>query len=423
MIQRLIWRTFSVCWSVSLAMFWPITGKAQTNSFQKLTDKEIYRLIELNSPLTGAKVPDNMNFRLGAAHVAGKYSLTGSPYLIEGCKAIENLGFKTVKLWFQQNPAADYPYHSNWNLSERASLVDMAMHPYFKTVFDMPFKTFALSVRAEVDLRQAMEQNETSYLAEENAMYKLAKYLLETYRNRDIEFIFQNWEGDWLMRGGTGTDAQWTAAAYPANVDKRIKVMINWFKARQAGVDRARKEAGNTKCKIYHAIEVNKVLDCMNGVPGLALNVLPKVKVDMVSWSCYDGLENPADLWRGINFIKENMKPTGEFPGNPIMIGEIGIPENSGSVFGIPAKEGRIVKEQLIKRWDNAMAIFIAQNIPYIIQWEIYCNELKDGPKDQSLPKADLMRGFWLIRPDGTESYAASYLKSIIQIPEKGINK
>ena len=398
-------------------------NSSETLTDDTLTDDEISLMIEKGSPLNGAKIPENIKFRLGAAHVAGKYYLTDEPYLIEGCKAIQNLGFGIVKLWFQRtSSASDYPFNSKWNLIDNPTLVEMAMHPYFKTVFDMDFKTFVLSVRSEINFGRAMNQFATDYAQEENAMYLLAKYLFETYRERNIVFILENWEGDWLMRGGTGSDAQWTSNSYPADVGKRAQVMIHWFKARQAGVERARNEAGNTKCKIYHAIEVNKVLDCKKGIPGLTLNVLPFVKTDMVSWSCYDGLSNPVDLWHGIDYIIGKMKPTKVFPGTPVMIGEIGIPENRGSVFGIPEQDGKVIKDELVKRWDRAMSVFLEKDIPYIIQWEVYCNEAKDGVKDTLTRTADQVGGFWLIRPDGTESYCASYLKRLVQNPGRTIN-
>ena len=395
--------------------------KDQAKTTDKLTDDEIGVLIKKNSPLNGAKIPDDIKFRLGAAHVAGKYYLTDEPFMIEGCKAIQHLGLGIVKLWLQGDPEGEYPYNSKWNLADHSTSLDIVSHPYFKTVFDMPFKVFVLSVSSKTNLQKAWEQPTTDYSEEENSMYKLAKYLLVTYRNRDIVFILQNWEGDWLLRDGTGPDAQWTPDLYPTNITKRCNVMINWFKARQAGIEHARNEVGKTKCNIYHAIEVNKVLDCKKGVPGLTSDVLPYVKTDLVSWSCYDGMANPVDLWRGIEYIKENMKPTGVFPGTPVMIGEIGIPENEGTVFGIPAQAGKIVKDELIKRWDNAISVFLAQDIPYVIQWEVYCNEPKSDVKDTLVHTTDEMRGFWLIRPDGTESYSASYLKRLVQNAGKKI--
>ncbi len=389
--------------------------KPEDKPTEELTDNEIRERIRNNRFLEGAEIPGDIHQRLGASHVAGKYYLTSEPFLIEGCKTIQNLGLGVVKLWFQGNPEGSYPYNSGWNLEPNPTLVEIARHPYFKTVFDLPIQTFALSVRSQVNLKKAWEQPETDYSEEENATYQLAKYLFETYSDRDITFIFQNWEGDWLLRGGTGPEAQWTMDFYPDNVEKRCEVMTHWFKARQAGVTRAREEAGETECKIYHSIEVNKVMDCIKGIPGLSADVLPQVETDLVSWSAYDGMADPLNLWRGIDFIRENMKPTGAFPGTPVMIGEIGIPENQGTVFGIPEEEGEIVTEALLKRWDGAMAVFMAKDIPYVIQWEVYCNEPKDGVRDTTVRTRDELRGFWLIRPDKTESYCASYLKSLVQ--------
>ena len=79
------------------------------------------------------------------------------------------------------------------------------------------------------------------------------------------------------------------------------------------------------------------------------------------------------------------------------------------------------MKDELIKRWDNAISVFLAQDIPYVIQWEVYCNEPKAGVKDTLVHTTDEMRGFWLIRPDGTESYSASYLKRLVQNAGKKI--
>jgi len=45
--------------------------------------------------------------------------------------------------------------------------------------------------------------------------------------------------------------------------------------------------------------------------------------------------------------------------------------------FGIPSSAGKISKDELIKRWDRAISVFLVENIPYVIQWEIYCNEQK----------------------------------------------
>src|SRR5690606_443801 len=109
-----------------------------------------------------------------------------------------NLGMEVIKIWFQESTTLDYSYHSNWQIDPRISLVEMAKHRYYKELFDMPFKTFALSVRNEVNLNQAIEGGEVDFQKEESAMYEFAKYLLVNYQHRDIEFVLHNWEGDWL---------------------------------------------------------------------------------------------------------------------------------------------------------------------------------------------------------------------------------
>lgn len=89
--------------------------KDQAKTTDKLTDDEIGMLIKKNSPLNGAKIPDEIKFRLWAAYVAGKYYLTDEPFLIEGCKAIQQLGLGIVKLWLQGDPEGEYPLNSKWN--------------------------------------------------------------------------------------------------------------------------------------------------------------------------------------------------------------------------------------------------------------------------------------------------------------------
>jgi hypothetical protein len=59
--------------------------------------------------------------------------------------------------------------------------------------------------------------------------------------------------------------------------------------------------------------------------------------------------------------------------------------------------------------------VFFAQQIPWILHWELYCNEIanKDVPR-QSVYRAGDLRGFWLVRPDGSLSYSGKYLKALL---------
>lgn len=399
---------------------------AQSSKSKALTDEQIVTVIEKNRPLKGAIVPADIKDRLGATHVAGKYYFTNEPYIIEGSRKLAEMGYGVLKLWFRKNPSG-YPYNSSWNVPNDISLKELAQHPYYAACFDMPFTTIALSVDGA-----GVRTTDESAASEEKEIHELTKYLLEKYKDRNVTFIIHNWEGDWIMRGGTGDYARWSrkpgevikavdgdryTVTVPADSMDRVNAMAKWFNARQQGVSRARAEVKKSRCRVYHAIEANKVMDSMEGIPGIANYALPRVETDMVSWSSYDGMDPQGlKLYKGIDYIRQNMRPTKEMKGRKIVfLGEIGIPEQR--------YEGLTEKLPVQERWDTFIGVCIAQKIPYVIQWELYCNE----PKNEELRKlvetrkTDEMRGFWLIRPDGTMSFAAEYFDRLLKNAGKKI--
>jgi hypothetical protein len=397
----------------AMASMFCLQGSAQS-------DAEMLSAIQKHQPLKGAKIPRDIAGRIGATHVAGKYFFTKEPYLIEGARKMSEMGYGVFKVWFRKN-GGGYPYNSEWNLPKNITLKELAQHPYWAATFEFPFSTFALSVDG-----LGIRSTDSSARADEQEIYELTKYLLERYRDRDVTFILHNWEGDWMLRGGTGDYARWSRKAgdliravdgdrrtvlVPADSMQRVDAMAKWFKARQDGVNRARAEVKRTKCKVYHAIECNKVMDSQDGIPGIVNFVLPRVEVDMVSWSCYDGMdESGLKLYKGIEYIKGFIRPTPYMKGRRVVfLGEIGIPEQR--------YEGLMTREPVVARWDAYMGVCGALDVPYIIQWELYCNE----PKNEELRrlndprKTEEMRGFWLIRPDGTISWAGEYFGSLLK--------
>lgn len=393
----------------------------------QLTDDQILQNIEKHQPLKGAKISKNIQHKLGATHVAGKYYFTNEPYLIEGARKMNEMGYGVFKVWFRKT-GSGYPYNSNWNLPAKLSLTELAQHPYWATTFDMPFSTFALSVDGA-----GVKTTDSSAKAEEQEVYELTKYLLQRYKDRKIKFIIHNWEGDWMMRGGTGDYARWSRKAgeliravdgdrktvlVPADSMQRINAMAKWFTARQNGVARARAEFPNSSCTVYHAIEANKVMDSQEGIPGIVNSVLPLVETDMVSWSCYDGMDQyGVKLYKGIQYIQSLMRPTSYMKGKKVVfLGEIGIPEQR--------YEGLTTQDAVVARWDAYIGVCEALNVPYIIQWELYCNEPKNEQlrKLNDVRKTDEMRGFWLIRPDGTTSFVGAYFDRLLKNAGKKIN-
>nr|WP_294899147.1 hypothetical protein [uncultured Pedobacter sp.] len=380
---------------------------AQTN--EPLNDVAILKIIEKNKPFNGAVIPADIKDRMGASHVGGKYFFTTKPFLVEGAKKLDSLGFGVCKLWFYKDPKG-YQYHSNWNLPEQFSLVDLAKHPYYQQAFDLPFSTFILSTKG-YGVKNILNAKYDELKAEEQAYYELTKYLLQKYKGRAVTFVLQNWEGDWILRGGVSKKVLWDKDNLPANFEQRITSLQKTFKARQDGVNRARSEVKNTKCKVYHAIEANRVLEAMDGVPSIATHVLPFVETDMVAWSAYDATspdKTGLKLYKGISFLKEQMKPTAYVKQPIVFLGEIGIPEM------LTKRKPQEVKES----WDNYLAVCLAQNVKYMVQWELYCNEnatdIKINQPQFTRNEADL-KGLWLIKPDGTMGYAMTYFDQILK--------
>lgn len=378
-------------------------------------DDEIIARIDAHRPSKGATIPSDIKRKLGASHVASKYFLTPDPIIIEGCKKMDEMGFGVVKLWFTKN-LDKYYFNSNWNMPGDYSLEDLAEHAYYQECFDMPFSTIILLLEGA-----ATGTNDQTAQAEENEFYRLTKYLLERYKDRDIEFILQNWEGDWLYREGMGTlESNWSknpapnvSSPIPSDIERRSNAMIKWFNARQKGVDRARSEINGSKCKVYHAIETNKVLDAMNGIPGIVNNVLPHVKSDMVSWSAYDGMrfdgnhDKGLELYKGLKYIESKHQPTiGINKPQKVYIGELGVPE----------KVMLMRENTMTYNLDSYMGVCIALNVPYLVYWQLYCNEPHNNPNSppSEVLSADQLNGYWLIKPDGNLSIAGQYYSSIL---------
>jgi hypothetical protein len=234
-------------------------------------------------------------------------------------------------------------------------------------------------------------------------MYDLAKYLLTNYNDREITFIIKNWEGDWLLRGeGTKKD-DWMAVPEVKRALK-VKNMTSWFEARQRAITEARKAVKKTKANIYYGVEANKVIESMKGITGIASDILPTINVDLVSWSSYDGMNDYHDMYRGIEYLRKQMRPTPYMKGEKrVIIGEIGVPENISS-------------RSATVRWNEFFGVFFALNVPLILDWELYCNEPKDGSQHNfdKARTADEMRGFWMLKPDGSMSETALFWKKIL---------
>jgi hypothetical protein len=346
-------------------------------------------LVSANLPAA----PANPEDVFGIAHVDGKYFLTQEDFLNEGADQILATGSKVIKIYLSPKP---YPWNSDWPAS--GSLVERAQQPCFKSVFAKPFHTFILTVysigRQEHYWTEGVTPEESA--DETRQFYELTKYLLATYKGTGKTFVLQHWEGDWALRRNSSVPYDKDYSASPT----AVQGMIDWLNARQAGIVKARAEAGATDVHIYGATEVNRLQDSIAGKPGVANSVLPHTTVDLVSYSSYDSLDTPERLTQAVDYLASHLPPTAAFGQNPhsVYLGEFGYPENGQG--GIDALNRRI---------DNVMSVVNTKELPWAIFWEIYCNE----PLDKSAPlplngkqNDHNLRGFWMVKPDGSPSIA-----------------
>lgn len=397
------------------------------NTIQLTPKEDVLAAVKQFRPSQGGEItPEQLRSLLGTTHVAGRYALTEEPYLVEGARTVhERLGYRHLKLWFH-NPANLYPWHSAWDLPEGYTLAQLAAHPYYRAAFAFPFRSITLEVfftqkgQLQPHPRGWMIPPDLDFTREEKEICDLGVYLLETYRDREVTFILQNWEGDWMIREFPG--AEWTdPAKRPADCDRRVETFIRWAQARQAGVDCARARVPDSKCRLLHAVEVNRVFDALQGAPTVVSHVLPHVDIDLVAWSAYDGMnrgpEGTGDAsacgtWQGFDIIQHFARTRErDAQGRPqVMIGEFGLSEMT-----------RPPDHDLNDILEGALAAALARGCPLMHYWELYCNEpedgsLKDCPLERNL-REDELHGLWLVKPDGSLGIAGRYFAGLLGRP------
>lgn len=342
---------------------------------------------------------------VGVTHVSGRYHLTDADFLNEGADQILSLGSRVIKVYFTVPPTANpssnaYPFNSRW--PQAKTLTELAATPYFRALFDKPFTTFILTTyaagRPEHYWRAGVTAEQVA--DEERQFYELARHFHTAYRGQHKTFVLQHWEGDWAIRGNFDPQADPTPQA--------IQGMIDWLNARQAGVDRARQEFHTSDVSVYHAAEVNLVKASMiDGRPGVANRVVPQTRVDLVSYSAWDTQSDPVQFRQALAWLAEQTPDRPPFGGRNVYVGEFGAPQNEWSA------------EQATRTIRNAVETSLDVGCPYVIFWQLYCNELRPGEPPPQVPvrSNDAVRGFWLIRPDGTKAWSWDYLQRVLATP------
>lgn len=343
---------------------------------------------------------------IGSTHVKPNYSFGDQDSLNEGADRLLEMGSAVIKVWFYngaETPEVMYRWNSQWPKAE--NLAEGAKLPYWRALFDKPFKTYILNVMEIVPMADYYWREDfTAEQAQEvqRQMYELARYFLTEYQGTGKTFILANHETDWHLEGDLGN---WEIEA----PDTVYENAVRWFQARQRGVEQAREEIGTDHgVKVYHAGEVVHVVKSMReGQKNMVNQILPRVKFDLISYSCWDstvigGIRDFDEISQALDYIAENAIDSDAFGDKNVYIGEYGLPEHDYDADSVLRVTRNVVEKGL--SW----------GCPYIVYWQLYCNEPREGAKVPSSNNAD-SRGFWLIRGDGSRTAVYDYFHEMLR--------
>jgi hypothetical protein len=301
---------------------------------------------------------ERFNFVLGTQTIGPSYHFTTEAPIVETARAITALGSNTIK--FKLAP-------SN---SGEPRLVEVARSdPAVKTVIDMPFVNELMWVYPLATRARLFEP--ATLNTEYRELYDLTRYLLQTYAGTGKMFFLGNWEMDNHL---TANRKREPSPELLANVTA-------WVNTRQRAVDDAKRDTPHSGVEVYYYLEVNLVWDAMAGKPRAANAVLPATDVDYVSYSAYDSLlPDPGQkLPPALDYLAAQLLPKPGIAGQRVFIGEFGFP----TVRYSPQEQDALSRQ--------VMRAGLAWGCPFVLYWEIYNNEIRDGRQ----------RGFWLIDDHG----------------------
>ncbi|MBN1480840.1 fibronectin type III domain-containing protein [candidate division KSB1 bacterium] len=321
---------------------------------------------EATTTRPSAIIPATLNFRLGTQTFGPSYWFTDEDKILESSRAIRAMGTNIVK----------------FALGGSAPLINRLDAEPYKTILDMDFTYYFLWVYGPSDWFNG--QTPAEGRAEYDAVYAMSKKLLERYNGTGKVFYIGHWEGDWHL-----------VDDYNRNQNPlpplKVSGMIDWLNSRQLAIEDAKKDVTNTDVHIYQYTEVNLVVKSLDSrLPSLTTEVLPNTTVDYVSYSSYDAIGSTSysqiysSLNRTISFIEKYLPAKeGLPPGRRVFIGEYGYP------YGRP--DGATSPEDQDRRSRNVMQAGLRLGCPFVLYWEMYNNEVRDG----------VQWGFWMINDRG----------------------
>jgi hypothetical protein len=348
-------------------------------------------------------------FQAGVTHIDGRYGFTTNNFLLEGGSAIRSLGAHGIFVYLYPQFRTSYPDKSMvmWPSTDPTTLTQLAQTTPYKQLFAMNYDVFVLTTFTFTNSDNILNFNTdaTAAAREEQEIYDLAKYLLNTYKGTGKTFILKNWETDEFALQGN----------YAVNISSNwLSALDSWFEARQRGVTRARNDAGNPAgIAVFHAVEVSRVLDYVDhGLIRTTNAILPVVNPDMVTYSSYDSTLAGTDstsltsvMNTALNTIKRFAPDLNFLRSRRILISEYGLFENE-------------LPTETTWRATTILRDARAAGLSGAFLWQLYDNECKESdgsyyPVDSTFgttpyPADSDCEGLWLRKPDGTYSTVLS---------------
>lgn len=279
---------------------------------------------------------------LGTQIIGPKYHFTDTSPVLEGAKRIFEMGSNTIKIKYVD--WAEFCQIANIGF-------DHVLFWHHGCKFDAGF--------------------------DEGKLYQstldIALGILQTYHDADKTFYLGHWEGDWLLN-----PPEKSTEDAPK---EKIEAMISIINTRQRAIEFAKYAYPNAKVRLYHYVEINRVVDALElGLARYVNAVLPRIHPDLISYSAYDSQrKSKQEIHRILDYIEGRLTPK---PGLPfakrVFIGEFGIP---ASAVGYDSQRHLIENLTVIEK-------FASWGCPFVLYWEFYNNEIaKDGTQI----------GYWLI--------------------------
>jgi len=352
----------------------------------------------------------SVNYVVGTQTIGPAYRFTQQTALVETAQATLDLGSDILKIKLSRDYGKrDYPgVVANPAIH---SLRDLARdEPSFRRVLDMPFHHYLLWTYSFSAGWWEHGFSPKDSEAEYREIYDFTRYLLTTYNASGKKFLLGHWEGDWYLHPGYDPKRDPDSRA--------VQGMIDWLNTRQRAIEDAKRDTKHKNVEVWQYTEVNLVQKAMQGGHTLTNDVLPKTTVDYVSYSSYDSLqgEGPTlrtNLQKALNYIETKLPPKSGLAGKRVFIGEYGFPAQGVGAEMQAARSRDVIQAGL--EW----------GCPYILYWEMYNNEVKDGQqvgfwliddKGQKQPVYHLMHDFL----DRAKTYTINFKKTHKRLPNDG---